>query len=145
MGPGPGRIVGSACLKKTVLPVDGGVYLHTAGHLSSGIPVLLLTGSGLGPGPGSNKLKGGFQNDACQCTSRRMSSPDCPQPMSTSPRSVQVASCLSRKLSQDQQESLTQDLINVLLLPCISVHVRFRVCPLSVGSPCLMALWLSLK
>ena len=58
-----------------------------------------------------------------------------------------TSSCLLplQEVLQGQQVSLTQGLINVLLLPCISEHVRFHVCPLSVGSPCPKVLWLSLK
>ena len=123
-----------------------GLCLHTTSHLSSAIPVLLLTGSGLGPGPGSNKLKGGFQNDACQhqCTSGRMNSQNCLRPVSMSPGWVQVASCLSRKFSKVNRWVWPRTLSMYFF--CLAFqNMWFHVCPLSVGSPCPKALWLSLK
>ena len=58
----PQVAVCSGQLKAADLLVDGAVCPHLASCLVCDVPVLLLTGLWVGPGPGSNKLEGGFQS-----------------------------------------------------------------------------------
>ena len=120
---GPGRTEGSEDAKAASL-LGGCVPAWLAAW--SVIPVLMLTGWQVRPGPGTKKLAWGFQKGACQdqCPCGRKCSPKscclCPDGKSQLPPDFPVT-------LQDQQVGLTQTPFKLLLLPWFLGHVRVCV------------------
>ena len=138
--------MGSTCLK-TAGQLVGGAASSPSWFFGLRCPVLVLTGLWAGPGPGTNKLEGGFQNGTCQhqCPRGRSSSTKFSAAIIYVPRVSSRCLLPLGEALQDQQVGLTQAPFKSLLLPGVLECVRFCVCPLRVESLFPAALWVSRK